>query len=355
MSFNGAGLFLINTAGQPVVTNTTIASAVFNAFTQDVATGLSTCITKDGQTVVTANIPLAGFKVTGLGLGTSATDAANVSNANLLSMCEFRLTLTTGVPVTTADVTSTTLYFSPYKGNRVALYDGTNWHMRTSVEISITNGGLSTSKPYDVFCYDNAGAPTLEVLVWTNDTTRATALTTQNGVLVKTGDATRRYVGTVYHGPASLFADSSSKRWLANFYNRVFRPMKANISGINYNYTTNTYRQAAGSAANGLDFVVAVAEDAVWANVVGDYRNTNANVLANVAIGLDSTTAASSDCSFNGTPSLVVNIPQVSGASYVGQPAVGRHQLNWLETSAATGTTTWNNSSSNAIFGGIWA
>lgn len=71
MSFNGSGLFSINTSGQPVVANTLISASVFNAFTADVATGLSTCMTKDGQTTVTANIPMAGFKFTGLGAGSA--------------------------------------------------------------------------------------------------------------------------------------------------------------------------------------------------------------------------------------------------------------------------------------------
>lgn len=43
------------------------------------ATGLSTCILKDGTQTVTANIPFAGFKLTGVGAGTAATDVANVS------------------------------------------------------------------------------------------------------------------------------------------------------------------------------------------------------------------------------------------------------------------------------------
>lgn len=68
MSFNGSGTFQINTAGQPVVANTLIESTVFNAFADDIATGLSTCITKDGQTTVTANIPFAGFFLTNAGL-----------------------------------------------------------------------------------------------------------------------------------------------------------------------------------------------------------------------------------------------------------------------------------------------
>ena len=76
MSYNGTGTFNINTAGQPVVTGTTITSTAFNLLTADLATGLTTALTKDGQTTPTANIPMGTYKITGLGAGSSATDAA---------------------------------------------------------------------------------------------------------------------------------------------------------------------------------------------------------------------------------------------------------------------------------------
>jgi len=76
MSYNGSGTFNINTAGQPVVTGTVISSTAFNLLTSDLATGLSTAMTKDGQTTATANIPMGTFKLTGLGAGTNATDSA---------------------------------------------------------------------------------------------------------------------------------------------------------------------------------------------------------------------------------------------------------------------------------------
>lgn len=76
MSYNGSGTFNINTAGQPVVTGTVISSTAFNLLTSDLATGLSTAMTKDGQTTATANIPMGTFKFTGLGAGTNATDSA---------------------------------------------------------------------------------------------------------------------------------------------------------------------------------------------------------------------------------------------------------------------------------------
>lgn len=79
MSYNGSGQFIINTAGQPVVAGTTISSTVFNALTADLASGLSTAITKDGQTTITANIPMSGFKFTGLAAGTAAADSVRFS------------------------------------------------------------------------------------------------------------------------------------------------------------------------------------------------------------------------------------------------------------------------------------
>lgn len=51
-------------------------------------------------------------------------------------VCEGRLTLTTGAPVTTTDVLAAeTVFYKPYKGNRVALYDGSSkWKLYATVE-----------------------------------------------------------------------------------------------------------------------------------------------------------------------------------------------------------------------------
>lgn len=79
MSYNGSGTFNINSAGQPVVSGTVITSTAFNALTSDLATGLSTALTKDGQTTPTANITLGGYKITNLAAGTAAADAIRFS------------------------------------------------------------------------------------------------------------------------------------------------------------------------------------------------------------------------------------------------------------------------------------
>lgn len=279
MSLNGSGVYTANTAGQPVVSGTTISDTVFNALVNDIATALSTALYKDGQQTVTANIPMAGFKITGLGTGTATTDAAAVQNVNARHMCEGRLTLTTGVPVTTSDVTAAeTLYFTAFRGNCIALYDGTNWVRRTFSEASIDVPDVTGV--HDVFAYDNSGTVTLEVLVWTDDTNRATALTTQDGVLVKSGDATRRYLGTFYSTTAGngQIEDSFANRYLWNYYNRVVRPMRTAVNAGDWTYTTATIRQANGAAANQLNFVIGVSEDEVGAEVVTAAKNSSAAI-----------------------------------------------------------------------------
>lgn len=46
-----------------------------------ISTALSACLLKDGTQTVTANIPMANFKFTGLGSGTARTDSANAGQA----------------------------------------------------------------------------------------------------------------------------------------------------------------------------------------------------------------------------------------------------------------------------------
>jgi len=80
VSYNGSGTFNITTAGQPVVTGTVISSTAFNALTADLATGLSTAITKDGQTTTTARILFAqGISSTLVTDATSATTGSIIT------------------------------------------------------------------------------------------------------------------------------------------------------------------------------------------------------------------------------------------------------------------------------------
>ena len=71
-----SGTFSVYTPGNPVVTGTSISSTVHNNTMNDFANGLSACVLKDGSQTITSNIPMAGFKFTGLAVGTTAGDSA---------------------------------------------------------------------------------------------------------------------------------------------------------------------------------------------------------------------------------------------------------------------------------------
>ena len=84
MSYNGSGTFVINSSGQPVVTGTTVSSTTFNALTADLATGLSTAITKDGQTPTTVRVPFAqGISSTLVTDATSATTGSIITSGGI--------------------------------------------------------------------------------------------------------------------------------------------------------------------------------------------------------------------------------------------------------------------------------
>jgi len=84
MSYNGSGTFTINTTGQPVVAGTVITASAFNSLTTDLATGLTTAITKDGQTTTTARIIFAqGTRDSTL---TASSAVASDASKNLVSV-----------------------------------------------------------------------------------------------------------------------------------------------------------------------------------------------------------------------------------------------------------------------------
>jgi hypothetical protein len=257
-------------------------------------------------------------------------------------LAEGRLTLTSGTAVTRADVSAAaTIYYTPAIGNRIALYDGSaSWNVRTFTEVSLSISSCTASKPYDVWLYDNAGTVTAEMLVWTNTTTRATGLTRQDGIYVKTGDATRRYVGTFFcNSSGGQTDDSDAKRFVWNYYNRALRRLQRVETTGSWTYTTATIRQANGATANKVEAMIGVAEVAVDLNLhVIVSNSTGGNYNAQVGIAEDLTN----------TFQTRLNVAQGTAAqAYILDvthkfiPAEGYHFYAWNEFSAVVGTTTW--------------
>jgi hypothetical protein len=274
--------------------------------------------------------------------GTNWTSAA--PGAILLGqVTEGRLTLTTATPVTTSDVTAaTTIYFTPYTGNYISLYDGSSvWNTISFSEISIAVPS-TTSTMYDIFCFNNSGTATLETLAWTNDTTRATALVLQNGRYVKSGATTRLYLGSVRTTTVSgQTEDSLTKRYLWNYYNRVIRPMIRVESTASWTYSTATYRQTNGSTSNQLDTIIGVAEDVISITAISEFSSSAATVReCTIGIGLGSTTVNSATIFGQGFGSSTTGIS--FNCNYNAIPAIGRLFYAWLERGAGADTQTWS-------------
>lgn len=155
------------------------------------------------------------------------------------------LTTESGVPVSTSDRTAqSTIYYTPFRHDQIALWDGAKWRPYTFTETSLALSGLTSGKPYDVFGYVSSGVLALELLVWTDDTTRATAVTLQDGRYCKSGDKTRLLLGTIYTTATTTTEDSEAKRYVCNVYNAVPRRILSAISATySHTYTTGTWRE----------------------------------------------------------------------------------------------------------------
>jgi hypothetical protein len=239
MSYNGSGTFQINTSGQPVVTGTVISSTAFNALTADLATGLSTAITKDGQTATTVRIPFAQginsslttdtssgstgsiFTAGGVGIAKALYVGTNATVAGALGVTGVTTVQagTAAAPaITTSGDTNTGIFFPA--ADTIAFVEGGAEAMRID---SSGNVGIGTSSPTAGYKLDVAGA------------------------IRTTSNLFRSSYGTVVQGTSG----NSSSRFQA-FYGAYTSPW-ANHDvlslSVNYDAYTGTYDGALKRAA----------------------------------------------------------------------------------------------------------
>ena len=174
MSRNGSGVYTLNTAGQPVVTGTTITSTAFNAAMSDIATALTQSIASDGQTTTTGIIPFAsgitlagGSTLTTYTVGTwTPTDASGASLVFSTALGSYlkigRLVFVGGTVVypATADASNAKIGSLPFSGSSssglsrqvvpTALSTGTNPFLivtaaNTTLTVETLNGTAITN------------------------------------------------------------------------------------------------------------------------------------------------------------------------------------------------------------------
>lgn len=259
------------------------------------------------------------FQITPLGFGLSATASIPPQG---------RLTCRSNDPVDsgTANTARTTIYYLPYVGNQVPNFNGSTWELLTipdagislALESNSSNTGYHADNGlFDIYLYNDSGTNRLVTgPAWTSNTVRSQTLTRQAGLLVNNGSQTARYgTGTAstltmaayrgtYLGTARMYeagytmfykggsASGGTAGYLGlwNYYNRIRCCATVIDSGIEYSYTTSTWRSKRASVANRISFISGVAEDTIDTNsydLVTSYTEGGGTVLE--GIGLDVT------------------------------------------------------------------
>ena len=278
-------------------------------------------------------------------------------NSLLNGICEGRLTLSSGTPVTSVDTSNTVLYFTPYKGNRIFLYNTatSKWELTTFTEKSISIPA-TTNTNYDVFIYDNSGVLTLELVAWTSDTVRSVSVVLQDGVYVKSGDSSRRYLGTVRTGATSgQVEDTITQRYLWNYYNRVKRKLYKQVTTDSWTYNGTTWRALNNDTNHKVELVIGVAEEEVEVLIGIAIGNLVSGVNENgyVGIGVDTTSTNSADIVISGS-----RVPDSQGSGlgvYRGVLSNGYHYLMGIETVQSGSTLNFygDAGTTNILQGGI--
>ena len=266
--------------------------------------------------------------------------ALTAANAVANSVADGRLTVVSGDPAPSSG-SSATIRYTHFCGNRIALYDAASgWVVHNFSELSLAVPTTADTN-HDIFIYDNAGTLTLESVAWSTSAARATAITRQDGVYVKSGTPTKRYLGTVRVNASNTIPDTLAERFVWNFLNRIPRPLKVVDTANSWTYTTDTFRSANNSTANRIGLLVGVLEEAIQIRVTAVFSNPTAGVVACVGIGEDSTSAAVAS-SILGAQASTAGGVRTALAEYVMVPnSIGFHFYQWLERSAATDVTTW--------------
>jgi hypothetical protein len=279
-----------------------------------------------------------------------------------VSLPQGRLTLQTAVPVmTTTQSAKTTIYYTPYVGNQVPIYDGTSFRNVAFSELSVATSDatkspavIGASKVNDWFVWDDAGTTRIgHGPDWTDDTTRSagTALTRVNGIYLNNaltnGPAASRgtYVGTTRSNASSQLdwiygavAASGTAGFFGvwNAYNRVKFSTFVGDSTDSWSYAVaNTWRSANASATMRVTVVRGLDEDSVSA----DYRAegvAGAATICSAGVGLDSTTAFSGNTGFSAQANAVP-----FNSQYAGNPGLGVHFFQAIEYNSTTTASTW--------------
>lgn len=260
-------------------------------------------------------------------LAALAAAVAGLSQPPPVAPCG-RLTLTSGVAVLTGDtVDKTVVYFTPYHGSVLPVWDGAKFVAQSFAELSNNltasatgkagPAAATTNKNYDLFTWDDDG--TLRLTrgpLWSSDTGRGVGGGTSELDVVQGFEVNKHaiangpaagaglYVGTIRTNGSSKVdfklgglasGGTAAVIGLWNRYNRL--PVTGFIGDTtdSWAYNTSTWRAANASTGMRVSVVAGLQEDVLHAryDAVAFSATVSGGSNAHVGVGFDSTSAPS--------------------------------------------------------------
>lgn len=144
MSRNGSGVYTAPATDFPAVASTLIESTKFNNVVNDIATALTNSLAANGETTVTANIPMNSKKLTGLAVATTSGDALSYGQAATVT------TLSASSTITSTLATGAVLTNSAASTSQKWMYlANTGGNIQVGVESSAGGALITGSSAYD--------------------------------------------------------------------------------------------------------------------------------------------------------------------------------------------------------------
>jgi hypothetical protein len=287
-----------------------------------------------------------------------------------------RVTLTSGAPVMLSGTAgATTVYYTPYAGNLVPIYNGANMVPTAFSELSQATTDTTKSPAacaananYDLFVWNDSG--TIRCSrgpAWTDALNRSagTALVSVNGILLNSasitnGPAAQRgtYVGTIRTNGSSTIdylvggVGSGGVAAVMNIWNAYNqRPAVAEVrdNGVAFNYQTLATQLYRASPGNQISFVVGLQANGIHAHMIATILPpATAGAAAIIGIGYDDTANFYNDGRLHGfvTTAQVLIAAQDDMQNV---PAIGAHTLSMLQRGDGTNNTAYNQGNKSAI------
>lgn len=284
-----------------------------------------------------------------------------------------------GDVVQTGDVVAAaTVFYSPYNGNQIPIWNGSVFKSITFSELTatLTASGSPGSAIQDECVFSNNGVPTLVTGpswstvtagngnrgtgagsaqltrlqgIWVN----AVAIVAYNGLSSFSISANQcTYVGSISvdtaAGQVSAYRTfgQSRKFGVWNAYNRQTIQMQAGDTTSTWVYNTSTTRPSNGNTANSITTFVGLPEEQIEVEfnqqVQGGSLTLTSQVIASwrIGIGWNSTTSysgqsASPGFRIDGSGNVDFQLQMASPSKYVNPPGIGINVATSLENSSA--------------------